>query len=134
MKVFLSVKYHADQNNRPRIEAILAALEKCGHQTLCIVRDVECWGQIHFDENELMRRTFAEIDDSNLVLVDLTEKGVGIGIEVGYAFGKHIPIVTITERDADVSSTLRGISRTVLRYDHLNQLDTVLKGIEKYAR
>lgn len=134
MKIFLSVKYHADQNNRQRIEAILGALEKRDLKIVCIARDVECWGQVHFDANELMRITFAKIDASDLVLVDLTEKGVGVGIEAGYAFGKRIPIVTIAERGADISTTLRGISRNVLYYNDPSQLDPVLEGIENYAR
>ncbi len=33
-------------NNRDRIEAITRALEACGFDTVCIVRDVERWGEV----------------------------------------------------------------------------------------
>jgi hypothetical protein len=129
MKIFLSIKYRPDQRNRQRIESILAALARCCHGATCIVRDIERWGEIKFDAAELMRRTFAKIDASDLVLVDLTEKSVGIGIEAGYALAKQIPIVTIAERGADVSETLQGISRAVFFYDSINDLDDVISQI-----
>ena len=133
MKIFLSIKHHADHANRERIQMIARALERFG-ATICIVRDIECWGELHFDADELMRRTFAEIDSSNLVVIDLTEKGVGIGIEAGYAHAKGIPIVVIAPHGADISTTLRGIVRAVIVYDDLEKLGENLIGIENYAR
>lgn len=134
MKIFLSIKYHTDHANRERIEAIARAVDRCGFKTICIARDVEQWGKFHFDADELMRRTFAEIDASDLVVVDLTEKGVGVGIEAGYARAKGIPIVVIAQRGVDISATLRGIARAVIFYDDLEKLDGVLKGIENNVR
>ncbi|MBI5303209.1 MAG: nucleoside 2-deoxyribosyltransferase [Chloroflexi bacterium] len=119
MNIFLSIKYHADQSNRAHIEKILAALECDGNSATCIVRDVEAWGAHTFDARELMRRTFEAIDASDVVVVDLAEKGVGVGIEAGYAFAKKIPIVVIAPRGADVSETLRGIAQRVIEYDVL---------------
>ena len=122
MKVFISIKYHADENNRERIEAIASALEKCGSHTICVVRDIEEWGGRHFEPAELMRRTFAEIDSSDLVVVDLTEKGVGVGIEAGYAHAKQIPIVVVAKKNAVISETLSGISRRTFAYAGLCDL------------
>jgi nucleoside 2-deoxyribosyltransferase len=122
VKAFISIKCHDDQRNRARIEMISSALQARGFETVCIARDVEQWGQLKFDACELMLRTFAAIDASDLVVVDLTEKGVGVGIEAGYARAKNIPIVTIAQIGADVSETLRGISRAVLWYEGLDDL------------
>ena len=131
MKAFLSIKYHADHHNRVRIEAIAAAFEARGFETTCIARDVERWGQLKFDARELMRRTFAAIDTSDLVVVDLTEKGVGVGIEAGYAHAKNIPVVTIAQTGADISDTLRGISCVVFLYD---RADDLMRAIEEMTR
>ena len=54
--------------------------------------------------------------------MDLTEKGVGVGIEAGYAWAQGIPIVTIAKRGSDVSTTLQGISQAVLWYDEFDDL------------
>ena len=120
MKAFLSIKYYADHHNRARIEAVAAAREARGFETICIARDVERWGQLKFDARELMQRTFAAIDASDLMVVDLTEKGVGI--EAGYARAKNIPVVTIAQTGADISETLRGISRAIFRYADVDEL------------
>lgn len=127
MKAFLSIKYHADHANRARIEAISAALAACGIETFCVVRDLERWGAAQFAPAELMRRTFAAIAASDLVVIDLTEKGVGVGIEAGYARAKQIPLVTIARAGADISATLVGISRQVFFY-------TAPSDLEKFFR
>ena len=131
MKACIAIKYHADQSNREHIEGISAVLGRQGFETACITRDLEKWGEVQFDPGTLMQRTFAEIDTSDVVIVDLTEKGVGVGIEAGYAYAKHIPIMTIARTGSDISETLRGISQKILlydRYDDLAQLFTEKTG------
>ncbi len=122
MKAYLAIKYHPDNANRPRIEGISAVLESCGFETVCIARDVERWGQAQLDPAELMTRSFAELDDCDVVVVDLSEKGVGVGIEAGYAYARRIPILTIAAQGADISTTLQGISRKIFQYRQFDEL------------
>ena len=122
MRAFLAIKYHPDNANRPRIEGIAAALATCGFETMCIARDVEQWGQVQLDPAELMDRTFAEMDKCDVVVVDLSEKGVGVGIEAGYAHARRIPILTIAGRGTDISTTLQGISRRMFWYSRFDEL------------
>ena len=129
MKVFLSIKYHDDHSNRARIEMIALALHAHGFETMCIARDVERWGQLKFDARELMRRTFAAIDACDLVVVDLTEKGLGVGIEAGYARARSIPVVTIAQKGSAISETLRGISQQIFLYDNLDDLTGLFSGV-----
>lgn len=123
MKVFLAIKYYADHHNRTHIEQISSALERDGLETICIARNTELWGQVKFSAEELMERSFAEIDSSGGVVVDLTEKGVGLGIEAGYAYAKGIPIVIIARNGADISTTLQGIARKLVLYDTVDDLE-----------
>ncbi len=127
MRAYLAIKYHEDNSNRDRIEAITRALEACGFDTVCIVRDVERWGEVDLSPRDLMAHTFRAIDWSDLVIVDLTEKGVGVGIEAGYAHAQGKEIVTIAQRGADISATLRGISARVIVYDTLAALAPLLR-------
>jgi nucleoside 2-deoxyribosyltransferase len=119
---YIAIKYHADHSNRERIERISAALERQGFETICVTRDLEKWGKVRFDPRTLMQRTFSKIDASDVVIVDLTEKGVGVGIEAGYAYAKHIPVMTIAQTDSDISETLRGISQKILLYNRSGDL------------
>ena len=134
MKAYISIKYRADNSNKDCIENITSVLERNGFETVCIARDIEKWGEIQLSPHELIQRAFAEIDSSNLLVVDLTEKGVGLGIEAGYAYAKHIPIVVIARKGSDISTTLRGIARKLFLYDEFEELtdffeDTISLGI-----
>jgi nucleoside 2-deoxyribosyltransferase len=125
MKAFLSIKFHLDQRNRGRIEGISSALEQSGLKTYCIVRDLEQWGAVTFKPGQLMQKTFKAIDGCDVVIIDLTEKGVGLGIEAGYAHAKGIPIITVAQKGSDISTTLQGISQQVILYDHFDELTQV---------
>lgn len=96
MRVYLAIKYHADQPNRLLTEGILARLETAASETACVVRDVEVWGEVRGSAKELMSRSFALIDSNELIL-EPGEKGVGLGIEAGYAYAKGKRIVTIAQ-------------------------------------
>ncbi|NHZ72101.1 MAG: nucleoside 2-deoxyribosyltransferase [Aquificales bacterium] len=123
-QAYLGIKFYADQSNRPLIEMITAALTQAGWTTQVIVRDLEQWGVAQFEPQMLMARTFAVIEVSDIAVIDLTEKGVGLGIEAGYAFAKGIPVFTIAREGADISATLRGISQNI--YHYKNEDDLVL--------
>ena len=115
MRAYIAIKYHEDQRNRPRIEELTAALAAAGFSTCCIVRDVEAWGQVVYDAPALMERTFAEIEHSELAVIDFAEKGVGVGIEAGYAYARGLPVIVIVPEDGEISTTLAGIATQMYR-------------------
>lgn len=122
MQAYLAIKYHADCRNRPLIEAISAALAANDIATVCIVRELEHWGEVTFSPQELMCESFRQIEASDLIIIEFTEKGTGLGIEAGYAYAKGIPIVTIAQGGADISTTLQGISAQIFVYEQVEEL------------
>ena len=38
----------------------------------------------------------------HLTVIDLTEKGVGLGIEAGYAYAQAILVITVTRDESDI--------------------------------
>lgn len=129
MRVFISIKYHADHRNQDVIQRISCTLEKQGITTRCIIRDVEHWGTSSYNAHDLMRITFEEIDQSDIVIVDLTEKGVGVGIEAGYAYAKNKPIITIAKDGSEISETLKGISSKIITYVGVDEIDQLFAQI-----
>lgn len=127
MRVFLSIKFHGDMRNRAHVEQVLAALERSGHMPVCVVRDLEQWGAVSFPADALMRLTFDMIDGCDVLLVELSEKGVGLGIEAGFAYSRGIPVVTIAQHGADISTTLQGISRWTGEYADGQELEGLLR-------
>ncbi|AFL99323.1 MULTISPECIES: nucleoside 2-deoxyribosyltransferase [Desulfitobacterium] len=128
MKAYIGIKYHHDCRNRVIIEKISSILEGAGYETSCIIRDIEKWGSVTVTPNELMEITFKEIDSSNVVVIDVTEKGVGLGIESGYAYAKGIPVYIIAKKGSEISNTMLGISKKVLIYEQLEDIETMFNG------
>ncbi|MEZ4679059.1 MAG: DinB family protein [Caldilineaceae bacterium] len=125
MNLYLAIKYYPDAANRVLIEALADALSSVGHQVTCIARDLEHWGAVHFAADELMRRSFCAIDAADLVLVELSEKGVGLGIEAGYAHAEGIPIIVIARHGSPISETMRGIATAVAFYTEPSEVTQI---------
>ena len=122
MKAFISIKHREDNSNRDSIQKISSALERNGFETVCVARDIENWGQFEFSPADLMQGSFAAIESSDVFVVDLSEKGVGLGIEAGYAFAAKIPVVVIAKAGSDISTTLKGISQNLFLYETFEDL------------
>jgi nucleoside 2-deoxyribosyltransferase len=133
MKAYVAIKYHESNRNRTEIEVISSILQESGFESCCITRDIERWGSVGLTARDLMLVTFEIMDSCSLVVLDLTEKGVGLGIEAGYAYANGIPIITIAKAGSDISKTLRGISTNVLLYqsfvDLRSRLSITVKNI-----
>jgi len=91
-----------------------------------LFRDLYCeryrkWGQISLSPEDLMLKTFKVIDSSDVTIIDLSEKGVGLGIEAGYSYANKVPIITIADNE-DMSTTMLGISGDYFVYENENDL------------
>ena len=113
MKAYLAIKFKTDFSNKEEVEDITSALDKDGIKTVNMVQ----YGNDAFTPQELMQKTFEEIDASDILVIEFSEKGVGLGIEAGYACAKQKPIFVIAKKSSDISSTLEGIAKEVIFYD-----------------
>ncbi len=124
--VYLAIKHQEDFGEFPFVDTLSRDLQNEGFATLCAARDIENWGTVLLEPRELMQKTLRLIDASDVVLIDLSEKGVGLGIEAGYAYPKGKPIITIAKQGAAISATLRGISKHVRFYNTTEELANLL--------
>ena len=74
-----------------------------------------------------MNMTFKEIDKADILIVEFSEKGVGLGIEAGYAFSKNKPIIVLAKEGSDVSTTIKGISKQVIFYKNVEEIKDKLR-------
>ena len=116
VNAYLVIKFHGDYSNKIRIEHILHSIAESGCQGQCVACDDEPFVKHHYWASDLMKKALSAIDAAQMVIVDATEKGVGVGIEAGYAFAKGIPIITIAEDGVHISDTLCGISAVIGNY------------------
>jgi len=116
MKLYLAIKYHADLANKNLIERICNIVQKDHHVT-CIHRDLEKWGEYSFPVAELMENSFQIIENSDAVLIEYSERGVGIGIEAGFATARHIPVYVLLPKGKELSPTMKGICTGCFVYE-----------------
>ncbi len=133
MNIYFGIKYHSNLQNKKHIDFVLDTLESLGHKLSFIQRDLEQWGKKQVSAQTLMQKTFEHINHSDLVLIDLSEKGVGLGIEAGYAHAKQKPIIVIAKKGSDLSATLKGISSSVHFYGTKKDLRNIVQQLSLEA-
>jgi len=129
MRAFLSIRFSGDGENRKQMEEVISAIEAAGAQVYCFVKDAEKWGDILFRAEEMMELTFGEINKSDLLIADVSDWPIGVGVEAGYAFAKKIPVICICRMDKRVATTVTGLADTVIRYKDSQHLKTQITSV-----
>jgi len=122
IKAYFGIKFYEDNRNRDEINSITNSLRNDGIETVCIARDIEKWGAVTLSSQELMRIAFEAIDDSDFVILEMSEKGVGLGIEAGYCIAKEKPLVILIKEGLDLSNTMQGIASVVIQYNQAEEI------------
>ena len=117
MLVYFGLKYRELHQNRMFIERLVCDFLEIGIEVFCVEKDLEKYGSVNLLEQELMKKTFEVISKSDIVLIDLTEKGVGLGIECGYAYANNKPIYIIARKGIEISKTITGIANKIVSYE-----------------
>lgn len=121
-RAYLGIKYYPDMHNRALIETLSQIIEQTGWQITITVRDLELWGKKALSPQQLMQLSFDSIQRSNVLFLEVSEKGVGLGIEAGYAYALHIPIILLARIGTEISTTLSGIASQILFYEQFEDL------------
>ena len=129
MKALMSIKFHEDASNLSLIKSITDIANKCEVKLKTIFVDYEKEGTKKFSSHELMEMTFSVIEENDILIVEFSEKGVGLGIEAGYAFSKNKPVYVIAKKGSDISETLKGISKEIFFYETISDLEEFFKKI-----
>ncbi len=74
------------------------------------------------DNASLMKSALKKIDESDLLIVELSNKVIGIGLEVGYAKAKGKKIIYFHKIGSEVSTTVDGISDIRIEYKNISDL------------
>ena len=107
------------KSNRVHFDKEIHQLKKClVKHSIELLVFVDKYNFKAGEEKEMMTIAFEEIDSSNFPIVELTKKAVGVGVEVGYAFAKQIPIIYIKRKDANHSTTVEGCSDYSIEYEN----------------
>ena len=119
MTVYISISFSKRQELEPALAAIKAVLQEQGHEPFVFV---DAYQFSPTEEQRMMQQAFADIDHCDLLLAETSEKGIGIGVEAGYAKGKNKPVIYLRSQRAEHSTTVAGLSDYQVIYEDTRDL------------
>lgn len=69
------------------------------------------------DDKTLMESAFAEIEKSDILLAEVTDKSIGVGLEVGFAKAKGIKTVYLYKTGSEYQQTIAGAVDNIIEYN-----------------
>ena len=111
--IFYSAAPSADGRDHAVTKGRLARLESLGFRTYCALRDSGDWGAAELEPAHRLKLTFGLIDQSDLILLDLSEQNLTLGACAGYAYAQKKPVVTLVE-GSELPETLHVFAQTFL--------------------
>ena len=119
MQVYIATSYSKRKQMQDELNAVKEALKK---QFLIPFIFVDNYNFKPDQSKEMMQAAFAEIDKIFLLIAEVSDKAIGIGVETGYAKAKNKLIIYLRNANAEHSTTVAGISGHVLIYKDPNDL------------
>lgn len=130
MTAYISVSFNNRKSIQEELTAIAETLIENGIVPFVFVDSYK------FDlsqEKEMMQHAMADIDRCDLLIAETTDKGIGIGVEVGYAKAKNKPVIYVRKKTSEHSTTVSGISDFQIVYcdkvELRKQLTSVIKNL-----
>ena len=129
MKAYISVSFSKRKLVDKEITAIADTLNELNLSSFVFVDNYK------FDltqERQMMEQAMVDIDKCDILIAETSDKGIGIGIEVGYAKAKGKTVIYLRQKDTEHSTTVSGISDFQIFYTDTTDLkkqlaDTVEK-------
>ncbi len=128
---FFALKFHDGDEDRAKVEAIEAALNKAGVEITLMARDVEKWGKAEIPVGKTLMKDFAfpAMKQCDCNIIEFSEKGVGLGMNGGFCYAAGKPIYVIAKKGSDISTTMANIATEVIFYEKPEDLIAPFKRI-----
>ncbi len=123
MRILVTASFGDSEEETKRV---CAAVRNAGFEDFCFVRDVEHYQKVFDDPKELMKRAKEEIEKSDALLIDMTDKPTGRAIEAGIAYALGKRIIVIMKRGTQIKDTTRGIADIIIEYDIIEDITSKL--------
>lgn len=128
MTAYISVSFRKKEVLGKELTAIIDALYGFNIQAFVFVDNYVFSAA---QEKQMMQQAMHDIDRSDLLIAETSDKGIGIGIEVGYAKAKNKPVIYVRHNTAEHSTTVSGISDFQIVYADAEDLKKQLSGVLK---
>jgi 2'-deoxynucleoside 5'-phosphate N-hydrolase len=126
MQAYIAISY----NKRKEMQPVLAAIkEVLAASFITPVVFAEQYIFLPEQEKEMMQAAFTAIDHCDLLIAEVSDKAIGIGIEAGYAKAKNKKIIYLRYLEAEHSTTLSGLSDYSVIYSDIENLKLQLEDL-----
>lgn len=119
MRVYITTSFGDAKED---IEKLCALVKSAGFEDFCFIRDVENYKKVFDDSKTLMQRAKEEIEKSDALLIDMTDKPTGRAVEAGMAYALGKKIIVIMRKGTQIKDTTRGIANLLVEYDKLEDI------------
>lgn len=127
-KVFISAGFNNTKNIAREINLIKNTLIDL---KIDFILFIESYKFSEDQEKEMMKNAFLEIDKCDLLIAEVSNKSIGVGIEIGYAKAKKIPVLYLRKKNAEHSTTASGSANYSIIYSSQTDLRRKLKSYIK---
>jgi nucleoside 2-deoxyribosyltransferase len=123
MKAYIAVSYNKRKLVDKEIALIIETLNTFDISSFVFVDNYK------FDisqEKQMMSQAMNDIENCDILIAETSEKGIGIGIEVGFAKAKGKIVIYLRHQNAEHSTTVSGISDFQIVYSNNKDLKNKL--------
>ena len=118
-QAYIAISFSQYQTMQAELEAIRAVLKAVQIEPFVFVE------HYHFalDEAKTMMQTARKhLDESDVLIAELSHKAIGVGVEVGYMSAQDKPILYLRREGAEYSSTVGGLATYEIVYRDIADL------------
>lgn len=119
MRAYISVSFNKRKLLDKELTAIITTLKEFGIAAFVFVDHYKFELS---EERQMMELAMKDIDNCDLLIAETSYKGIGIGVEAGYAKAKNKPVIYLRQTDAAHSTTVSGISDSQIIYSDSGDL------------
>lgn len=128
MQVYIAASYSKRKQMQAELNTIQEVLVKGSFLPFVFIDNYNFNSS---QSKEMMQAAFTEIDKSSLLIAEVSDKAIGIGVEVGYAKAKNKPVIYLRNINAEHSTTVAGASDHTLIYKDPTDLKIQLADLLK---
>ena len=125
-RAFIAISYKNSRRLAAEIDIIVKTLREFGLESVVFVQ------KYYFSSSqskEMMDKALKEIRSCDFLIAEVSEKAIGVGIEIGYAYGLGKPVIYVRKKGVEYSKTVGGLASGEVIYDNLKQLKANLAKI-----
>ena len=129
LKAFLGLKFYDGDTSKKLVDGITDALAPLNIHTFVAVRDVEKYGEVKdLDMAHFMPKyTFPEMETSDIMIIEYSEAGAGLGMCADHAFCNNVPLYLIAKNGSKISTTVNSVAEKVIYYDTFEDITNSFK-------